>query len=81
MEKIEMPRKDLEKSREYQRKWYIKKHPNVKRRFSGYYDFETHRELAMSSGVENMREWIECSKLGLLPDGIHSHPEKAFGRK
>ena len=76
-----MPRKDLEKSREYQRKWYIKKHPNVKRRFSGYYDFETHRELAMSSGVENMREWIECSKLGLLPDGIHSHPEKAFGRK
>ena len=76
-----MPRKDLEKSREYQRKWYIKKHPNVKRRFSGYYDFETHRELAMSSGVENMREWIECSKLRLLPDGIHSHPEKAFRRK
>ena len=81
----EWRKKNKEKNREYRRDYfrnrYIKKHPNVKRRFSGYYDFETHRELAMSSGVENMREWIECSKLGLLPDGIHSHPEKAFRRK
>ena len=91
-----MARKDSEKRREYHREWrkknkeyridyfrnrYIKKHPNVKRRFSGYYDFETHRELAMSSGIQSQREWVECSKLRLLPDGIHSHPEKAFRRK
>ncbi len=79
-----MPYKDLEKNKLYSklrmREWYGKKHPNVKRHDS-YYDFETHRELAMNSGIENMREWLECSKRGLLPDGIYSHPENIFRRK
>ena len=90
-----MPRKDPEKNRENQRKWrernpeknreyqrnYRKiKNPNIKPHDS-YYDFETHRELAMNSGIENMREWFECSKRGLLPDGIYSHPENIFRRK
>ena len=50
--------KDPEKRREYQRQWrkehpsyhiewVKKKYPNVKRR-DFYYDFETHRELAIN---------------------------------
>ena len=80
-----MARKDPVKSREYQKRIYakeryIKEHPNVKRHDS-YHDFETHRELAMNSGIESMREWAECSRRGLLPDGIYSHPEDVFRRK
>ena len=27
-----------------------------------YHDFETHRQLAINSGIQNQREWIECYK-------------------
>ena len=76
----EWRKKNKEKNREYRidyfRNRYIKKHPNVKRRFSGYYDFETHRELAINSGIENMPEWIEVHQMGLMPDGIYRRPDQ-----
>ena len=90
-----MPHKDPEKNRENQRKWrernpeknreyqrnYRKiKNPNIKPHDS-YYDFETHRELAMSSGIEIQWEWYECFKLGLMPDGIYYSPHKKFRRQ
>lgn len=59
---------------------YRKKHPNYKPRIT-HYDFETHRELAMNSGIQSQPEWRECSKRGLLPDGIHSRPDRVFRRK
>ena len=48
---------------------------------NSYHDFETHRELAINCGIQNQREWFECFKLGLMPDGIYQNPNKAFGRK
>ena len=68
-----------EKSREYQRNYRKIKNPNIKRRDS-YHDFETHRELAMSSGIQSYNEWRECFKLGLMPDGIYSSPDREFRR-
>tara|TARA_B100000029_G_scaffold328293_1_gene320612 strand:+ start:441 stop:872 length:432 start_codon:yes stop_codon:yes gene_type:complete len=41
-----------------------------------YYDFETHRELAINSGIENMPEWIEVHQMGLMPDGIYRRPDQ-----
>ena len=58
---------------------YRKENPNAKRRDS-YYDFETHREFAMSSGIQSYDEWRECFKLGLMPDGIYSSPDREFRR-
>ena len=83
----EWENRNKEKRSEYRIEWrkehpnyhieHRKKHPNVKRHDS-HYDFETHRELAMNSGIQNQREWFECSKRGLLPDGIYSHPDQSF---
>ena len=79
-----MPHKDPVKRKEYQdeynRKWRKQKGmiPH-----SSHYDFETHRELAMNSGIQSKREWKECYKMGLFPDGIYQDPAKhnAFGAK
>ena len=86
-----MPHKDPEKQREYNRdnkerrnkislEWYRKKHPNAKH-YDSYCDFETHRELAIHSGIQSKQEWRECFKLGLMPDGIYADPERVFRRK
>ena len=72
--------KDPEKRREYQRNYRKIKNPNIKRHDS-YLDFETHHQLAMSSGIQSQREWYECHRMRLLPDGIYQNPNKAFGRK
>ncbi len=63
--------------RAHQKKYYLKIHPNARSRES-YYDFETHREFAMNSGIECIREWRECFKLGFMPDGIYRNPDKTF---
>ena len=81
-------RKNAERRKEYQREWAFKKakekNPNAKHRdgnfFRNFYDFETHRELAMSSGIQNQREWVECHQRGFLPDGIYSNPNQVFRR-
>ena len=92
-----MPRKDPKKCRyknfntdlEYMRQWK-KEHPNYDREryikknpipMHTYHDFETHRELAMSSGIRTHREWRECCKMGLIPNGIYSSPDRVFRRK
>ena len=74
------PEKQRERSRLMMKEKYRKEHPNVKH-YDSYHDFETHRELAMNSGIENMREWRECCKIGLMPDGIYCNPHKKFRRK
>ena len=74
-----MAYKDPER-KNYFKECYRKKHPNVKRR-DAYYDFETHRELAMNSGINGSREWHECYKMGLFPDGIYHSPDDVFKRK
>ena len=84
----ENPEKYMEyqkKDRAYKREWASKKakekNPNAKTgtRWSGfYYDFETHREFAMNSGIQNVREWYECHRRGFFPDGIYSQPNQAF---
>ena len=87
-----MPHKDPEKYMEYHREWrkknpnYMKewrkkKDPDYEPRKDSYHDFETHRELAINSGIENSREWHECFKLGLMPDGIYLDPYQAFRRE
>ena len=48
------------------------------KRRDSYYDFETHRQLAMSSGIRTAMEWYECHKRGFMPDGIYSDPSKPF---
>ncbi len=61
---------------------YRKKHPQVRKyAYDSYHDFETHHELAMSSGIQSQNEWLECFKLGLMPDGIYQSPYRAFRRK
>ena len=74
---------------EYNRERYRKEHPNVrpqslsdmKERCDSYYDFETHRELAINSGIEYIREWRECHTRGFMPDGIYRNPDKTFNPK
>ena len=90
-----MAYKDLEKKRKKENEWrennrgrynalqrksYLKIHPNTISHDS-YYDFETHRELAISSGIQSHPEWIECYKLGFMPDGIYRNPDREFKRK
>lgn len=79
-----MPIKDPEKSREYHREYMRKfrkeKNPNAKHHGS-YYDLETHRELAMNSGIQSQPEWCECHKRGFMPDGIYFTPDREFRRK
>jgi hypothetical protein len=68
---------------ELQRIHYSEKN-NVDKRFlksTEYYDYETHHELAMNSGIESSYEWIECYKLGFFPIGIYRDPSLAFGSK
>ena len=85
-----MPYKDQEKNREYQRQWR-KNNPEKRkeqqrqerkqkgmRAHGSYYDFKTHLELASNSGIQNKREWFECIRLGLMPDGIFHNPDQAF---
>ncbi len=90
-----MPRKDPEKQkeyyqnnkeqkREYQRNYRKINNLNVRRynhNLYHYYDFETHRQLAMGSGIETALEWKMCHKMGLIPDGIYRNPDQAFGRQ
>ena len=79
-----MAHKDPEKRREYKREWYLKyakeKNPNYKPQIK-YYDFETHRELAMNSGIQSQPEWVECHQRGFLPDGIVQNPDRKFMRE
>ena len=83
---IEYKKKNPEKHKEYQRKWYIKKakkkDPNYKpsKGLNAFHDYETHHQLAMSSGIRSEREWTECFQRGFMPDGIYSYPAKAFKR-
>ena len=58
---------------------YRKKHPNVKH-YDSYHDYETHHQLAMSSGIRTQKEWFECFQQGLMPDGIYQNPNKVFRR-
>ena len=81
-----MAYKDPEKQREYEckrRLLYRKTHPQVRKYYAqdSYHDFETHRELAINSGIRTEREWYECHKIGLFPDGIYQNPNTAFRRK
>ena len=84
--------KDQEKRREYHRQWKKehpgynrkwwrswkkKKDPNYKPRIT-FHDYETHRELAMASGIKTQPEWVECYKLGFMPDGIYFSPDREF---
>jgi hypothetical protein len=82
-----MPRKSdkaYRERREYQRQWerenYRKKHP-LSLHYDSYYDFETHRELAIHSGINYAKEWYECHTMGLMPNGIYHSPDRTFGRK
>ena len=72
-----MPYKDPETRREHDIKYRMK----LGLKLRVFHDFETHRELAITSGINDAREWKECYKLGLFPDGIYSNPDQAFGRK
>ena len=73
-------RDNKERRNKIRDEYYRKKHPNCKPQDS-YHDFETHRELAMSSGIRTQMEWRECCKIGLMPNGIHSRPDRVFMRK
>ena len=66
--------------RALQKKSYLKIHPNT-RSHDSYYDFETHHQLAIHSGIQSNQEWLECHKMGLFPDGIYANPAEAFKRK
>ncbi len=46
-----------------------------------YYDFETHRQLAIHSGIKTVSEWFECYRLGFFPIGIYCSPEQMFQSK
>ena len=72
-----MPYKDPEKKKE----WDIKYRRKLGKKPNEFYDFETHRELAISSGIRTQIEWYECHKMGLFPYGIYSNPDQAFGAK
>ncbi len=76
-----LSKENREKILEYKRNWWRqnapKKNPNYKPQVT-YYDFETHRELAINSGIQNEREWYECFKRGFMPDGIYGSPDKSF---
>ena len=58
---------------------YRKENPNAKRR--SFYDFETHHQLAINSGIDTAFEWVMCHKMGLFPDGIYANPAETFKRK
>ena len=66
--------------RALQKKSYLKIHPNTRSRDS-YHDFETHRELAVNSGIQSQPEWVECHQRGFFPDGIYRNPDKTFNPK
>ena len=76
----EYRKKNDKKIKEKQKQWYKNKHPNCKSHNS-YYDYETHRELAINSGINEVREWHECFKMGLVPDGIYRCPDQKFKKK
>ena len=57
------------------------KESQINRFDDNFYDFQTHKELAVQSGIMNSREWVECHKMGLMPEGIYSKPERKFRRK
>ena len=71
--KREYKEKNKEKIREYKEKRLGRK---IKRRV--FYDLETHRQLAMNSGIETTVEWLEVYKMGMMPDGIVSQPSESF---
>ena len=75
-----MPRKDPEKQKEYHRD-YMRMYKGYKSKRDSFYDFETHRELAMNSGIKESREWKECHQRGFMPDEIYADPSRAFRRK
>ena len=74
-----MPHKDPER-KNYFKERYRKEHPNAKRHES-FYEFDTHYQLAIHSGIQSNHEWRECCKIGLMPNGIHSRPDRVFRRK
>ena len=89
-----MPHKDAERRKKTDKEYRIKNAERLKeygrerRKQKGmiphdsHYDFETHRELAISSGISEAREWYECAKRGFLPDGIYHNPaQRVFRRK
>ena len=77
-----MPYKDPEKKKEYDiKRWRNRHRRKPSQTPNEFHDFETHRELAMSSGIRTQMEWYECHKMGLFPDGIYSNPDQSFGRK
>ena len=75
--------RDPKKQKEYKRNWYLqyrqKKNPNYKPKVT-FHDYETHHQLAMGSGIRTHREWVECYKLGLMPDGIYIDPAASFSK-
>ena len=73
-----MAHKDPVKRKEYQDEYNRKRRKRLPR--PPFHDFETHRELAINSGIRTQREWTECSERGFLPDGIYSYPAKIFKR-
>ena len=76
-EKIAKYQKDWNEKNTEHRKEYVRKKFNFKPRKT-IFDLETHRQLAMNSGIETSREWQECYQLGLFPDGICCTPQEHF---
>ena len=88
-----MPYKDPEKKREYDKKRWrdnvrgipFGQRDQHRRKLSPtpneFHDYDTHKQLAMNSGINSAVEWHECHKMRLFPDGIYSNPNKAFRRK
>lgn len=52
----------------------------IKKQQIEFYDYDTHKQLAMNSGIRTSFEWHECHELGLMPDGIYHDPDKTFSR-
>ena len=57
------------------------KESQINRFDDNFYNFQTHKELAVHSGIMNAKEWNECHKMGLMPEGIYSSPPRKFRRK
>ena len=77
-----MPYKDPEKKKEYDiKRWRDRHRRKLSQTPNEFHDYDTHKQLAMNSGINSAVEWHECHKMRLFPDGIYSNPNKAFRRK
>ena len=45
-----------------------------------HYTLAEHRTFCIESGIQKSREWQEVGKLGWLPEGIYSRPDKQFNQ-